>query len=805
MLNKLPYRLTQISDYSVVFFVTLFPIYFLPFTYDLFELNKSTFIVAFSIWFLLLIGVKSLVNKSLIITTSYLLLPIALILLSYLLAGVFSYSTSYSLWGIYGFLGNTLPVLLATSILVISIPTLVSNQYVVKKAIIGLSVSFFIVVLTSFIAYFSFIPASRSLLFLSNININFAGGFVYLRYFLGITAFVFCLGLLNVRRKALEYFYFVALVLTLSLASLVLNIYFLLFVLVCAVLPFLAVKNLKVSKQKLYLSVFSLVLFVLLSVTCKIPAVEKGLSLSTRVPVSSGINFTDSWVVTSRAFAQKPIFGYGPSTFLTVFSFYKPQSVNSTIFWDTLFVKPFSFYMLVLVELGILGILSLSFLLYKLVRNLFNVYKNVDTYYTNYIVGLKLLVMLMFLMFLTTSGNAFLMGLLFILLSLVVSLEKFVQDSKVEEMTVSLMGEVSKKDSTSILISGVNKVFSVYKVYIIVILVVVGLAANFVYKVVAADIQFLSFSNPPKDLLQARDNYAKAASINPRNDFYQKSIIQLDRTIVQTLINNAEKQEKLLDEQKKAILKDITTVLKDAVARADFITADNGLNTNPQNWETKGLVFQTALGLANNADVNALRAYNEAFARNPLNPRIAASIGNVYFYQKKYQEAANAFYRAVQLKPDYAVARYNLAKSLEQLKQYDNALTVAKTLLTIVKPDSEDYKMATDYIKVLEELKATSGEAPATTEKIDLDTAPTEGSSENQPELSEPGEPIEPAGSEVAPQTPVANPTPNVTDPLPNQSPTQPGGRGFVETPGGVVTPTPTPVVTPSVSPTVAP
>lgn len=804
MISKLPRWLTTTSNYSVILFCLLFPVFYIPFTYDIFELSKSVLIVVFSLWFLILLGINSLLKKSFLVASSYLALPAVLLVIGYLISGVFSYSTTYTMWGVYGFLGNSLPVIMASILLVISVPSLIDDKYTVKKAFNALSLSMFIVVLTSAVALFKVIPPFRPFLFLSSLNSNLAGSFLYLQYFLPISAFVFTFNLLNVRRKALEVTYFVALLVTLLFSAVVLNAYFLVFTLVACAIPFLvSFKNLKEFKNKAYMGIVSVVLFVIVGLIFKIPSVTTSVGFINIIPATSSVSFSDSWSVTSRAFAQRPVFGYGPSTFLTVFAFYKPQALNNTIYWDTLFVKPFSFYMLLLSEVGLVGVAAFGFMLYKLVLSLFKNSKlKDDANFTGYAFNLKFLALFILFLLLTTSGNVVILGLLFIVLALSVSFEKFVPGSGVEEMKVSITGELSKKDTSS-LISVVDKVFSIYKIYIVVLLVVLFFGLNFVYRVVAADALFLSYFKPATNLLELRDNYARAASVNPRNDFYQKSVINVDRSIVKAIGDSISKKTDLTEEQKKAAVDDISKVIKDAATRAEFITSDLGLSTNPQNWESKGLVYQSVLGVANNSDINALRAYNEALARNPLNPRLVASVGNVYYFQKKYQEAATAFYRAVQLKPNFAVARYNLAKSLEELKQYDNALTVAKSVLSIVDKDSSDYQLAEEYVTKLEGLVAQN-KGESTTDEINLDQVPSTSETPNTDQkITEPGKPIEPAGVNTTQSVPTNSSA------LPNQEPVTTPGGGFVESPvpsaTPVVTVTPTAAVSPVVRPTPTP
>ena len=75
-------------------------------------------------------------------------------------------------------------------------------------------------------------------------------------------------------------------------------------------------------------------------------------------------------------------------------------------------------------------------------------------------------------------------------------------------------------------------------------------------------------------------------------------------------------------------------------------------------------------------------------------------LGSLYYILGQYQDSTNLFQQAVTLKPDWANARYNLAWSLYQQKDYQAAATQMQTVLSLLDKDknSQDYKKAKDTL-----------------------------------------------------------------------------------------------------------
>mgnify|MGYP001593434372 CR=1 FL=1 len=145
-----------------------------------------------------------------------------------------------------------------------------------------------------------------------------------------------------------------------------------------------------------------------------------------------------------------------------------------------------------------------------------------------------------------------------------------------------------------------------------------------------------------------------------------------------------------------------------AFARAATALSPN----NPIVWENLAGIYRNLLNFAEGADQWAVAAYQQVIATDPLNPRIRLDLGGIFFAKKDYQNAALNFQNAVNLKPDYANARYNLAQAYLNLNMIEAGraeLTATQNLICPPAPDAADCK------KVEEELKALPTPSPTPT------------------------------------------------------------------------------------------
>ena len=73
---------------------------------------------------------------------------------------------------------------------------------------------------------------------------------------------------------------------------------------------------------------------------------------------------------------------------------------------------------------------------------------------------------------------------------------------------------------------------------------------------------------------------------------------------------------------------------------------------------------------------SATASYRRALAITPDDPALHATLGVTLGRQGKLAEAADALTRSVALKPDSPQAHYNLGFACENLRRYDEAITL---------------------------------------------------------------------------------------------------------------------------------
>jgi cytochrome c-type biogenesis protein CcmH/NrfG len=179
----------------------------------------------------------------------------------------------------------------------------------------------------------------------------------------------------------------------------------------------------------------------------------------------------------------------------------------------------------------------------------------------------------------------------------------------------------------------------------------------------------------------------KAATMNPTVDFYYRELSQ----IYLLKLNDDANRTDLSQEEKTRRVQLLTNNMINAATIAT--------NLNPSsvdNWSGRGFIYQNLTGLVNGADEWAIKSYDEAIKLEPINPYYPVQKGMVYMRKalslaedkkdEKEQvllQAKEQFEKALEIKSDYATARFQLAmvyqaqgktdeaiKGLENTKQY---------------------------------------------------------------------------------------------------------------------------------------
>jgi len=98
------------------------------------------------------------------------------------------------------------------------------------------------------------------------------------------------------------------------------------------------------------------------------------------------------------------------------------------------------------------------------------------------------------------------------------------------------------------------------------------------------------------------------------------------------------------------------------------------------NWSVRGFVYRQMINISQGADQWAINSYEESQKLEPANPYISTELGQVYLAKNEKEKAREYFQKALDLKSDYAPARFQLAliyisenKIAEAIGEMENA------------------------------------------------------------------------------------------------------------------------------------
>ena len=150
---------------------------------------------------------------------------------------------------------------------------------------------------------------------------------------------------------------------------------------------------------------------------------------------------------------------------------------------------------------------------------------------------------------------------------------------------------------------------------------------------------------------------------------------------------------------------------------------------NPVVWENLANIYRNLLNFAQGSDQWAVAAYQQVISLDPLNPKVRLDLGGIFFAKQDYQNAALHFQNAVNLKPDYANARYNLAQAYLKLNMTEPArqeLLAVQQVICTATPESADCKKVGEEVSVLPTPTPTPEEkAPVVSPTVSPKTSPT--------------------------------------------------------------------------------
>lgn len=483
--------------------------------------------------------------------------------------------------------------------------------------------------------------------------------------------------------------------------------------------PFVPLALIHALKKKNSLSKSLLLLTALLTATATILAAS--LLLPGKPAALTLLPYKTGWAIAVETFKQKPLFGVGPVNFVTAFNKFRPADFNQFSFWSTRFGVSSNYFLQVWTETGILGLLSIVFLLVAIFNYLAKSKNWLD------FAG----ILTIFLIWLFLPGNFLLLFLFTVLLGLVSPAKtkfSFQLNPKLRWLPL------------------------------VVSLLIIVPSFYFAGRLYAAEVYFKkSLDTAAKnDGLKTYNYQIKAIQLNPKRIDFRLAYSQTNWALANSLASNPPSGQ-LTDQDKN----NITQLIQQAINEAKIATS-----LNPDNalvWENLAQIYRGLINLAQGADQWALTAYQQAILNDPVNPRLRIDLGGLFYALKNYDEAQNIFRIAVELKPDYANAWYNLAAAYREAQKYPQAYQAMQQTLALIPVDSEDWQKAKNELDEL--AKKLPSPTPTPSPQA---AAPEEKKEELTPPQPLPSPVIEPPlelPEEAKPESlsqPTPSPTPTV-------------------------------------------
>jgi len=403
------------------------------------------------------------------------------------------------------------------------------------------------------------------------------------------------------------------------------------------------------------------------------------------LPLELGLSQKGAWGIVKNVIKDNPVLGTGPETFIYSYSLNKPQDINQTIFWNLRFANAPSEIMSLLSEIGILGILALLIVigvsLVKFIKTLVVSKENHDN-----LIGLKIGLfsswLVLFMSWFLYPQN---ITLLFVFWLFLASLCVIHSDAK---------------DIKTIHIKGSGKMaLAISFGFIVIVIGIIGLlyleASRYI-----AEAEYkngLTLVNNGK-LDVGINKIVQATVINPYEDKFYRDLAQLFLAQINSDLNNPDlKQE------------DKTTKVQTGISNAiNSVIRATTLNSNDvANWIIRGLIYRNLIPLVSGTGSWAIDSYEKALTLEPDNPYIYTEIGRTYVngadllidqaqkdqnVKKQMDDdlgyAVEAYNKAIELKSDYAPAQFELALVLDRQGKTDEAINKMEASKTLAPKDS---------------------------------------------------------------------------------------------------------------------
>ncbi|MBU1136933.1 tetratricopeptide repeat protein [Patescibacteria group bacterium] len=355
-----------------------------------------------------------------------------------------------------------------------------------------------------------------------------------------------------------------------------------------------------------------------------------------------------------------PVLGSGPGTFMDDFAKFKPVSFNEGNFWNVRFDKAPSQLIEMVGTTGILGVLSYLMLIvvFALIVFVFFSRKKMEalgTHYSKFGLPLALAWLSLFLSQFFYYQNTVLIFYFWFFMALLMIVWQSIQSQPIKRIAISFKR-----------VPEIGLIFNVFLlVLVFAMLGLFYLAGRFYWAEV-------KLSRPAETSEKLVSVFEQVANLNTYRENYREGLAQAYLTAAWKEANKPEAERNI------NLIQALATGSIQQAREATLISKNSVMA-----WENLGVIYRDSSGLVNGTLPFAIEAFNQARELEPGNPVFYREICRIRLLDEEadLDETLGYCQRAVDLKPNYLDANIQLALVYEKKGQLEEAVKQMESLL----------------------------------------------------------------------------------------------------------------------------
>lgn len=682
--------LGSVVDVCVIGLAALMPLWFLPFTLDILELSKQTLLIGLSLIAVLAWIIKSIIDREITLTRSWLHLVVLIFAVAYAVTTYFSSDRYLSFIGNVGQMQwsfiTIASCVLVYFVIVNRLKTPADIQRVVRWFVLGSLIAGLYSLLQMMGVHV--LGSSGSL---SSNAFNPVGTLNALATYLSVASVVAlamsvlgCVcGTCEACKKGKMFWMIVnyAMIVTGVAVLFIADFWPAWTEIIVGVVALFVIQYLHTRKLPKLPMLIVAGFLVALSVVMLIFPTPIKLQLPSEVSPSA----KHSWMIAQSTLQDRPLFGSGPGTWMYDYAKYRSVGVNTSQFWTVRFDRGLSAFLTMIAMLGLIGT-SLWLILVVSIAAVF----------TNRLIKEKE----------DASWNATLTVFVgwFTLLVLAFTYNYNVVHHFGFWLFLSLLGVLLSKQQFHWDQRAKNWVSGLLMGLLIIVGVATVSAAWVCGQRLAADIQYSSAvaSFQKGDSIDASiGKLNNAVTLNRLNDNYHRNLSQAYLVKVSQMLQGSPDEAKI---------KEAGTYIQQAVNSAKNAIAQSPNNVD--NYSNLGIIYQAITSFIPGADEMSIKAYEQALVLEPNNPVFMNELGKLYVLRSdayrtllnskeqqarddaqknvnaELDKAGDWFNKSISAKPDYAAAHYNLGLAYERQNRLPEAIAKFEQVLSVNSQDA---------------------------------------------------------------------------------------------------------------------